>query len=631
MTTIHRTTALLLTLTLLFPLFHLAPTKAAESSSFDELEVVRALGILEGDENGNLNLYASVTRGEFVKMMVAASEYKDSIGNATGSSLFKDVKSDYWGSEYIKVAVNHGWVVGYTDGTFRPNNTITLAEATASTLRLLGYDSSTLAGTFPSAHLNKAESIGLLENIDSNPTKRITRNDCVTLFYNLMMVQSSTGTYYLNSLEPTLQLIDAQGEINLVALINDAIEGPILAASNWQAQLPFTSENTTYYRNGTQVSSYVISPNDVLYYSKSMRTVWAFSQKVSGTITNLSPDSSNPNTVTVAGQTYAIGTSSAAYALSNIGTYHEGSVVTLLLGRDGTVAFVVGSATLSSDTIGVVINTDDATFTDSTGHDYTGNAITLLGLDGATYLYPNEGSTNYKNGDVVRVSVSENGTEIDRISGGTISGSVNMTGTNVGNTSFSNDVQILDVYDGKGRIIPTSRLQGSLISNDDVYYVSKNPLGEIDVLILDDFTGDIHDFALITAIDETTIKNSDGSTYKSYTYTYNIDGITKTWTDSVSRNLNREPVELLTQDGSIRAILSLSIFDIETISGNNALDSSGASHTLSDDVTVYLYNHNTQNYYVSSLSHITAGDYQLAGYYDKNADEGGRIRIILAR
>ena len=44
------------------------------------------------------------------------------LGKDTG---FKDVAENMWYAEYIKFAVQNGWINGYSDGTFRPNNPIT--------------------------------------------------------------------------------------------------------------------------------------------------------------------------------------------------------------------------------------------------------------------------------------------------------------------------------------------------------------------------------------------------------------------------------------------------------------------------------------------------------------------------
>ena len=50
---------------------------AAQSAQGEVLPVLAAMGVMNGDEKGNLNLSANVTRAAFIKMAVAASSYKD--------------------------------------------------------------------------------------------------------------------------------------------------------------------------------------------------------------------------------------------------------------------------------------------------------------------------------------------------------------------------------------------------------------------------------------------------------------------------------------------------------------------------------------------------------------------------
>ena len=85
---------------------------AGAVSSSTAVEVIQALGIITGDSSGNLNLSSPVTRAEFVTMMTAASSYKDSIGEGSGVSLFKDVKCHNWAREYIRLGLEQGWKRG---------------------------------------------------------------------------------------------------------------------------------------------------------------------------------------------------------------------------------------------------------------------------------------------------------------------------------------------------------------------------------------------------------------------------------------------------------------------------------------------------------------------------------------
>jgi S-layer homology domain len=65
----------------------------------------------------------NITRAEYVKMLVRALSCRYEFEGKT--TPFSDVSPDMWYAEYINYAVNHKWLSGYTDGTFRPNSSIT--------------------------------------------------------------------------------------------------------------------------------------------------------------------------------------------------------------------------------------------------------------------------------------------------------------------------------------------------------------------------------------------------------------------------------------------------------------------------------------------------------------------------
>ena len=80
-------------------------------------------------------------------MLMAASPI--SVGDVTYVSPYPDVPASHWAAPYVEAAVAAGYVTGYLDGTFRPGNTITLAEGVTMALRLLGYTSERLLRLLP--------------------------------------------------------------------------------------------------------------------------------------------------------------------------------------------------------------------------------------------------------------------------------------------------------------------------------------------------------------------------------------------------------------------------------------------------------------------------------------------------
>ena len=109
-------------------------TSAASESVVEQ--VIRAAGIMVGDTSGNMNLDKSVTRAEYAKMLVAASSYKDKVAGTSNVSPFSDVPYTHWAAGYIKTAVQQGWLTGYLDGSFRPDDPVTRAELACALARL---------------------------------------------------------------------------------------------------------------------------------------------------------------------------------------------------------------------------------------------------------------------------------------------------------------------------------------------------------------------------------------------------------------------------------------------------------------------------------------------------------------
>lgn len=92
---------------------------------------MQQFGIITGYADGSFRPDASVTRAEFAAI---ASRFEKL---TEGNKSFSDVPSSHWAAKYINFAATRGWVNGYADGTFRPNNSITRAEVAAVTCRLL--------------------------------------------------------------------------------------------------------------------------------------------------------------------------------------------------------------------------------------------------------------------------------------------------------------------------------------------------------------------------------------------------------------------------------------------------------------------------------------------------------------
>lgn len=596
---------------------------AGAVSQSTALETIQALGILAGDRQGNLNLSSAVTRAEFVTMMTAASSYKDTVGSGYGVSLFKDVKSSHWASEYIRLAVEQNWMTGYTDGTFRPGRTITLEEACTALLRLLGYDASSLAGSFPTAQLSKAGAVGLLDDVTARQGQTLTRQDCVTLFYHLLLAETKAGAVYGTTLGYTVK----NNEVDYATVVSADTKGPYVADNGGGLTLPFTP--TALYVDGALSDQSQVKQYDVYYYNSGLRTVWVYTDLATGTLTDLSPSKTAPTSATVAGVTYSIGSSTASYKLSSQGQFSQGDVVTVLLGMDGDIVDVVSAQNSETTYYGVVIASTKAASSSSTSSSSTTSAQAQTQVacsDGTVRTFYHSGGAQSV-GKLVSVAVTQSGTTLSAISRRSLSGTVNSAGTRFAGYSFADNVEILDT-DGDGgyaRIYP-SRLAGYSLTDDDVLFYSLDSTGSIDCLILDEATGDTYTYAFVT---QATSKTDGNSLSGSYTYLQNGQSHSVSGQQTYSVKVGGARLTF-SDNGSLKGMRQLSSVNLTGLTSLTATAGS-SKYALAEDVTVLLRDGSQQGYYPTTLSAVNSTDYSLVGWYDnQGASAGGRIRILVA-
>ena len=95
------------------------------------VSTLSSMGIVKGHNDGTFAPNAPITRAEFAAI---AARFDDK--NRDTSSKFTDIAS-HWAKNEIGIAANKGWINGYPDGTFRPNQYITRAEAMTLVNRVL--------------------------------------------------------------------------------------------------------------------------------------------------------------------------------------------------------------------------------------------------------------------------------------------------------------------------------------------------------------------------------------------------------------------------------------------------------------------------------------------------------------
>lgn len=483
------------------------------NASDETINVIKLLEIANGDNNGNMNFDKEVTRAEFIKMAISASTSKETAANIKlNISLFPDVKNSYWGAGYISVAINNGLVNGYLDGTFKPNNKVTLEEAATIVLRLLGYSDSDFVGSYPAAQLKKYEDLKLNENIFAEKGDKLTREECMILLYNALSAKMKNGNVYCTVLGLS---VNNEGKLDYPALLEEKLDGPVIVndSSDLFGETDFKDdENTTYILNNVRANKSDLKENDVIYYSNIINTVFAYRKTATGIV-----NSSNSTSVTISGKTYPLSTTIAKDKLSLGGEFNESkSFVTLVLGINDGVIDVIGGdiskisendnnsthLSMIAETISKPIYIKDSSLAESW------QSLIPFSLDGSL-KYHNSKETETLNvsvGDVLyysgafksiwlfRKTVSGN---IEQISPVTSPTTVTVSGKtyNIASSEAAYSLSIYGSYDVGDRVTVTLGL------NDECVAVNS---AETSSGML---------FGVVTAVGEKSYKDKDGEDY----------------------------------------------------------------------------------------------------------------------
>lgn len=217
-------------------------------------------GYIDGYEDGTMKPDQTITRAEYVKIVNNFFGFK---GGKTNKE-FVDVPEDAWYKEHVYTAVSEGYISGYEDNTFRPNNPITRQEATVILSRILNIDRE----FYPKDHVD-----GLAQYPDGYEVddwaytpihsysvynfingyedgmlrilQNVTRAETVELLHILeQKIEIGTSTSRKNTVKmPTIALLKQTLEENASGDSQLVIKSALLTKSGWINKMQSTTRN----------------------------------------------------------------------------------------------------------------------------------------------------------------------------------------------------------------------------------------------------------------------------------------------------------------------------------------------------------------------------------------------------
>ena len=168
-----------------------------EHKAAQAIYVLSDLGVLDGFEDGSFRPNEMVTRAQMAKIICRATAHKNIKATDT---VFSDVDASHWASGFINVANNKQIVVGYGDGTFKPEEQVSFEAAVKMIVCALGYEVDAKDnGGWPAGYVAYADKLGLLDGLEEflvDTSVGCDRAIVAMLVYNALDVEIQDVIYY---------------------------------------------------------------------------------------------------------------------------------------------------------------------------------------------------------------------------------------------------------------------------------------------------------------------------------------------------------------------------------------------------------------------------------------------------
>lgn len=260
----------------------------------EAVDVLTAIGILDGYTDGSFKPTDSIAREEMAKMVAVLSNAGDDVSELYASACkFADTK-DRWSASYVAYCNETGIVAGRNATTFDPRGNVTGIETAKMLLCLIGFDATAqgYVGTnWKTRVLTDAKAIGLLDGFaaDYDIAKAITREEAAQMMLNALKAPMVIGTLSDNLVKITnnvwilavdkdgewvvgtdITLNDAEKSYNAYVLFGNVVVSDIPVLTNYKGLSVHTG--TDCYMNPVTEWTYANAKGTVIWKGQYART-----------------------------------------------------------------------------------------------------------------------------------------------------------------------------------------------------------------------------------------------------------------------------------------------------------------------------------------------------------------------
>ena len=375
-----------------------AAFKDADSIDYKEaVDVMNAVGVFIGDENGNFNAKSTLTREQAAKIIAYLELGGRAADALVGGNSFTDVAGNRWSAGFIAYCAQAGIVNGVGNGQFNPTGELTALQFGKMLLVELGYDAKAekMVGTDWAINTSKLMATAkLMDGIDGSVNQVLTREKAAQMTLNaikapMVTYETKGSSISVNGAEINFGASVAKYETSTIAK-DQNISRDKLTSGEYTVELgeklykdlkkngttdAFGRPATEWKLKAEKVGTYADTPDLTYSAATKISDIYAdlglsdgiskskVTMYVDGTDVNYATDSNTKNFVK--GETTKVG---ADGSLLNV--YYDNDAETITLVLINTYVGEVGAVYKQS-------STKDAYVTIKTGDGYTKPATTI--------------------------------------------------------------------------------------------------------------------------------------------------------------------------------------------------------------------------------------------------------------
>ncbi len=383
------------------------------------IKKAKSLGITDGMSFGT---YENVTRGNAALVIynsLLAEKKEGSSVKLLSSSSIEDVV--IYADSTINASLASG-TIATTSGNYKLSANSNINESVYGYIGTLYLDSEKKASAFVPekesvrnvtvssavANGDKVE----ITFVENGMTRTEGFSASASAYYGGKSATLSSAASQMEAGREARIFYGADGNFARIYLRESTLKGPVTITSSYSqvySSFNIIGSDIKVIRDGQNANLTDVALFDVVYYMESTNTLYAYSDKASGTYEEAYPYKSEVTSVKVGGREYALSTQSAIRKMNTSqGAFEIGDRVTLLFGRNKEVVDVVTLSAGADLDIAVLVKSYKEVSTDRENSGASISYVDVVLPDGTTVTYETDRDYSEHIGDVMKVEFNGN-------------------------------------------------------------------------------------------------------------------------------------------------------------------------------------------------------------------------------